>query len=488
MYIGDADCDAALEALIQTLRSHMTRLTTELVSHQRLLDELRTLREADSHTLQEKVGNVDRLRTEVEKVAGEIEVLKGVVEEGLRERRSRQDRGRVEVTEPEEIRQPGTRMYADRPDSDIETEDEREVQAPEYHGESMLESRDPSYSPPPSPPSRPVEIGQSGRRHHVDPNELERISVEMEERRSERSYSRMSGSHSHSSAQSQSSQHSAPPGRTSPRLGSERSVSWNGSHTDQEQHSRPTSPALSHSSQRLRRHCSSPSQIQGHTRPTAPTPSHAAGKSRKKPAGDFSSMPPRRSARSGQEPEVIAPAAAPFPQIRGTRLERMFFSAPEHNVKTCRTCRRRRTQSTGDNLGEALWSHTKRRKGAKTRVKVSEDSDAEKDDEGFEDGEEVETAGGRRAGARGKAADTYPYNLDFLEKGTPKDRVPPQTVLMKVLRELEDDFTHYKGYAPLIVHLSCVILNIFCLSGSIPNWRTNTSSWTPLRTLSNAMF
>lgn len=27
-----------------------------------------------------------------------------------------------------------------------------------------------------------------------------------------------------------------------------------------------------------------------------------------------------------------------------------------------------------------------------------------------------------------------------------RDRDPPQTVLMRVVRELEDDFTHYKGY------------------------------------------
>ena len=27
-----------------------------------------------------------------------------------------------------------------------------------------------------------------------------------------------------------------------------------------------------------------------------------------------------------------------------------------------------------------------------------------------------------------------------------RDRDPPQTVLMRVVRELEDDFTHYEGY------------------------------------------
>ncbi|KAH8981626.1 hypothetical protein EDB92DRAFT_1897047 [Lactarius akahatsu] len=30
-------------------------------------------------------------------------------------------------------------------------------------------------------------------------------------------------------------------------------------------------------------------------------------------------------------------------------------------------------------------------------------------------------------------------------KGSRSDKLPPQTVLVQVLRELEDDFTHYKG-------------------------------------------
>ena len=33
---------------------------------------------------------------------------------------------------------------------------------------------------------------------------------------------------------------------------------------------------------------------------------------------------------------------SPFPQIRGTHLERLFFSAPEHNVQTCAACHRKK--------------------------------------------------------------------------------------------------------------------------------------------------
>ena len=39
-------------------------------------------------------------------------------------------------------------------------------------------------------------------------------------------------------------------------------------------------------------------------------------------------------------------------------------------------------------------------------------------------------------------------NLDFINKGFRSDHLPPQTVFVRVLRELEDDFTaySYKGY------------------------------------------
>ena len=37
-------------------------------------------------------------------------------------------------------------------------------------------------------------------------------------------------------------------------------------------------------------------------------------------------------------------------------------------------------------------------------------------------------------------------NPDFLNRDSRDGYLPPQTVLVWVLRELEDDFTHYKGY------------------------------------------
>ena len=60
----------ALESLITTLRSHMSRLTLELSPHKTLLDKLCSLREADKNTLRQKVREVDLLRQKVEKIEG----------------------------------------------------------------------------------------------------------------------------------------------------------------------------------------------------------------------------------------------------------------------------------------------------------------------------------------------------------------------------------------------------------------------------------
>ncbi|VDC04566.1 unnamed protein product [Peniophora sp. CBMAI 1063] len=107
------------------LRGRMGRLTDELASQQGLLDELRGMREADASTLHDKVREVDRLRTEVERVAGEVEVLRGFVEEGLRKRRAwRPDASQVPLPEEDE------ESASDRSPSHVPTEpltdDERE--------------------------------------------------------------------------------------------------------------------------------------------------------------------------------------------------------------------------------------------------------------------------------------------------------------------------------------------------------------------------
>lgn len=99
-----------------------------------MLEELRRLRESDALSLTEKAQEVERL-------AGEIEVLRGVVEEGLNERR--QGRG------------------ADQSD---------DLVAPR--------------AVDPDPPV--VRSPESSVRRFIDDEELDRISVDHDERRSER--------------------------------------------------------------------------------------------------------------------------------------------------------------------------------------------------------------------------------------------------------------------------------------------------------------
>jgi hypothetical protein len=384
----------------------MSRLTSELSSHRTLLDELLSLREADKNTLRQKVREVDLLRQEVEKIAGEVEVLKGVVEEGLRERRGRthtqshgepqghdmavrsgEDSGDDEV----ERAQDGDESLDARQDAeDYGLEDVQPALARRALLERTARADHAAYD------SVPIEGHGANTQRYVEDSELERISEELEERRSERS-------------------------RSSSRLGS--SVSSNGSHRAPSVASsvgsarNPLIPALPSEraatldSLRQRRRQASRSSVPITTqdpRPPAPTPAHARGRH-----------------HTGE---------VPFPQIRGARLERMFFSAPEHNSKTCTVCNRRRYREAAP---RALWYPAS--KGHNVTV-----ADASDEDEGFGEGSVIEDGEGRRP-SQGAAV-----NLDFLNGDSRDGHLPPQTVLVRVLRELEDDFTHFKGYVGLI--------------------------------------
>ena len=362
----------------------MARLTSELSSHKTLLDELRSLREADKNTLRQKVREVDLLRREVEKIAGEVEVLKGVVEEGLRERRERSL-----SNAHDEPRGHGLNVDWREDSGDDAAErgrDEDEEPGPQQHTDDYeIEDVQPALAR-----RALLERNVGDTQRYVDDSELERISVELEERRSERS-------------------------RSSSRLGS--SVSSNGSHR---------APSVASSTRSARNPLTFAAPLQ-----RAPTPD----RQRRRQASGSSLPPPTQ----GPRPPAPTPAHArerhhagevPFPQIRGTQLERMFFSAPEHNSKTCTVCNRRRYRETAP---RPLWYPAS--KGHNVTV-----ADVNDEDEGFGEGSVIED-GEERKTLRGGAV-----NLDFLNGDAKNDRLPPQTVLVRVLRELEDDFTHYKGY------------------------------------------
>lgn len=123
---------------------------------------------------------------------------------------------------------------------------------------------------------------------------------------------------------------------------------------------------------------------------------------------------------NGPGPSTAAPASSsepPFPRIRGDQLERLFFGGAEHNTQTCRACK----GGAGGTHQEPAWlvgrSAAPRSGMGSARVKVHAPSEEADDEE-----ERVYRAG--------------------VGEG---DRVPPQTVLARVVRQLEDDFAHYKS-------------------------------------------
>lgn len=107
------------------------------------------------------------------------------------------------------------------------------------------------------------------------------------------------------------------------------------------------------------------------------------------------------------EVERQVPATPPFPQIRGEHMERLFFSAPPHDQKTCHACHRRKSMPP-HSAGTPQWLRKATRDLAN---------------------------GG-----------SCPIELDQQHADGQDDHLPPQTAIVRVVKELEDDFAHYKAY------------------------------------------
>jgi hypothetical protein len=114
----------ALEDLVNTLRKHLARMTSQLQEHQDLIDQLRGLRENDARQLRVKCQEVEDLRAEVDKLASEVERLRDIVESGLRERRDTQgdETKDVIIVQPSRNDEPTV--------DDISEEEEEEEECP----------------------------------------------------------------------------------------------------------------------------------------------------------------------------------------------------------------------------------------------------------------------------------------------------------------------------------------------------------------------
>jgi len=352
-----------LEALVNSLRSHLTRLTAELSSHQELLAELKKLREQDSRSLQEKSNEILQLREEVQRLAGEVEVLRGVVEEGLKERRA--SRESIQIDEEENAvdqKDDFTRPRQEEEDAGIIQDEEDEVVVEEEEEEEP-ERHTEIFDPPGDKTMRTdrATFGGStsskglGVQFVVD-DDLDKIAAEVEERRSNISNASIS---------------SAIP---MPRSSSSPVRRPNNDH----HHHRATVETVADRSH-LRRPVVEPS-----------IPRHTVVES-----GD--TQPVR-----GGEPD----AETPFPRIRGEQLERLFFSVPEHNTQTCGVCYRKRDR---------------RPSSSTSRYEV--------------DGHNTTWSWKKK----GKQRDAEHHQ----QQGSSLPP-PPQTIVARVIRELEDDFTHYK--------------------------------------------
>ncbi|KAG5640635.1 hypothetical protein DXG03_007705, partial [Asterophora parasitica] len=431
----------ALEALITTLRAHLTRLTAELSSHRELLTELRELRDSDIKALKQKTEDIERLKEEVERLGGEVEVLRGVVEEGLKERRTMREVSGVPQSDAD------IGMSQDVDEEEDEEDEHAEIDVQSRHEDDAQSRKEEEEEPEPFDPvsimgssrnentntrlgdrtmrTDHATIGSSHltRSQHstppaaapsqlIDSIEFERISAEVEERRSAE----------------RSAEHAPQPTRPSRRATVQEASDDDGTELDDEEDSRRRgSPLPSRTrAQALAASSSSRSPVSTPARSAASAPA-----------------PSQRQHRSRRPADPVE--ETPFPQIRGTHLERLFFSAPEHNAKTCTVCHRRRPHAADEDI-EPSWVPSRFR-GRGAPQKAEEESNAEEDDEGFAEGSEQhhdharDTAGKRRAGERVTfSKEPGPWREQAQRQG-----LPPQTVVARVIRELEDDFTHYKG-------------------------------------------
>ena len=369
------------------MRSHLTRLTSELASHRDLLVELRNLRDSDSRALKEKGADIMKLREEVQRLAGEVEVLRGVVEEGLKERRASRE---IQV----EHSVADVAMSRDLEDEEEQEEGNKDVEV--LRGvveEGLIEMR----------ASREVHVEHSVA--HVA------MSQELEEEEQEEG----------------SGDEDVPDGDDSEEILSDEEDPRRLEAEDDYEGLQPSN-IPNHSQSRL--------QTTLQPEPSSSRPSA--------PAADYV---PKQAGPARFQEHLPGVPETPFPQIRGEHLERLFFSAPEHNAKTCTVCYRRRHRT-----GSSFWSYPRKNDHARNANVEPEE------DEGFGEGSD-EAADVERAprDSKGKQRDYVIFSKDpgYWRQAGRKEGLPPQTVVARVIRELEDDFTHYK-------RLVCWVMKKIC--------------------------
>lgn len=454
------------------------------------MTELRNLRNSDSRALKEKGADIIKLREEVQRLAGEVEVLRGVIEEGLKERRASREILHVEQSVADTAMSQDLEDEQEQEEGNEDEDDGEDVAVEDSDGSYMVEKdaepldassiheEELSWVNPVADKTMRTDFAESGRRlvdkeepaiadktirtdfatvgstnpaesmtsrRFVDKEELDRISAEVEERRSNRSSN---------SIGSQSRRAHSPSYR---RV----TVEDEEEHENILDHSRSrvqpqTSTTPHHSQSRVQIVQPVPQTSHSHNRihqsnTVQPEPSSFRPST---PAVAASYAPTTKQgaaagpARFQQENLVQDEPETPFPQIRGEHLERLFFSAPEHNAKTCTVCYRRRHRTGSSNSPWSSSLYPRKDEDRNIRNVAAKEEDEDDEDEGFGEGSEEAAHDMDRVTKdnKGKQRDYVHFSKDpgrWRQAGR-REGLPPQTVVVRVIRELEDDFTHYK--------------------------------------------
>ena len=388
------------------------------------------------------------LKEKVEGLAGEVEVLKGVVEEGLKERRMLREQHTASAEEDQGTGQTSQAVLGAQDEQSQKelSEESSEESEDESVEDSISASRSLLIRPNPAADRTTrtdyatVGTQSQATRPFVTDEELEMISVELSERRSERSRASSVASSVKSLPKSLTQVTDRP---DSPFLrGSAQSAPPDLARSEHRS-SPELDPRIPDPRTRVTR-STAPGPSKTFTRAPAYTHTRQAGREEGEEAQDHAAL------------EVLE--NDPFPQIRGERLERLFFSAPDHNVKSCNVCNRQK-RSHADRVNGRRPSWLMSRFATDMKLRTHDD------DEGFAEGLEEEIMARERR----------------LQE---RDRDPPQTILMRVVRELEDDFTHYKGYVGDLE--SPLGFADFPNPRSLEftsSYPTSTRRWMPFRTL-----
>lgn len=389
------------------MQAHLSRLTNEIADHHNLLEKLKTLQERDSRSLKEKGRDVEKLRQEVERLSGEVEVLRGVVEEGLKERRDIREGSPADGAhedDEEDVEVEANKTRHDLAQSTGSSTTSRSQGSLRAGSPFATVNRQPSRRSPQDNPLQ--ESTDNDAPPFLDLREITRITEELEERRSERSLTV-----SHNSSKSSR----APSRLTNDDSGElSQSQSSSSSHSGEDREvARMTGRVASGKVVECE---AGPSTLPSQRDRLPPNSQHER---------DTRQIQPRKPSRMVPNDQDREPD---LPRVHGTHVERLFYAAPAHDPQTCTVCHkpsnynRRHGSGTRKDGEEAVPDWLRNAVKAKRRARDGED------DEGFdEDSDEFHRdRDGRVAGDEGG------------------DTLPPQTVLVKVLKELEDDFTHYK--------------------------------------------